>query len=112
MSAASSNGPNRARHFSPPPFGSASLRRPGDSVLAVAGRSANFRVGRVVRIACDGCERGYTATISHIASNAEYTPPVIYSNDARSKLVFLVEARPDTVAARGLHPGLPIEVTR
>ncbi|WP_367188457.1 HlyD family secretion protein [Burkholderia sp. Ed8] len=73
---------------------------------------ANFRVGRVVRIACDGCERGYTATISHIASDAEYTPPVIYSNDARSKLVFLVEAQPDTVAARGLPPGLPIEVTR
>ncbi|VWB71060.1 transporter system transport protein [Burkholderia aenigmatica] len=71
---------------------------------------ANLRVGRVVRITCDGCERGYTATISHIASDAEYTPPVIYSNDARSKLVFLVEARPDTVAARGLHPGLPIEV--
>ncbi|WP_175823890.1 HlyD family efflux transporter periplasmic adaptor subunit [Burkholderia sp. BCC0419] len=72
---------------------------------------ANLRVGRVVKIACDGCERGYTATISHIASDAEYTPPVIYSNDARSKLVFLVEARPDTVAARSLHPGLPIEVT-
>jgi len=72
---------------------------------------ANLRVGHVVRIACDGCEDRYSATISHIASDAEYTPPVIYSNDARSKLVFLVEARPDTVAARSLHPGLPIEVT-
>lgn len=72
----------------------------------------HLRVGHVVKLACDGCARGYSATITHIASDAEYTPPVIYSNDARSKLVFLVEARPDTADARGLHPGLPIEVTR
>ncbi|AXF23378.1 secretion protein HlyD [Burkholderia pyrrocinia] len=74
-------------------------------------RLSRLRVGDTVKLACDGCEPGYSATISHIAPEAEYTPPVIYSIEARSKLVFLVEARPDDAAARNLHPGLPVEVT-
>ena len=49
------------------------------------------------------------ATVTYIAPQAEFTPPVIYSESARGKLVFLVEARPFSVA--GLHPGQPIDVT-
>jgi len=39
----------------------------------------------------------------------EYTPPVIYSQSARTKLVFLVEARPLN-AGTPLPPGLPVSV--
>jgi len=46
-------------------------------------------------IACDSCAAGLTARISFIAPQPEYTPPVIYSEAAREKLVYLVEARPD-----------------
>ncbi|MBN3841423.1 MULTISPECIES: HlyD family efflux transporter periplasmic adaptor subunit [Burkholderia] len=74
-------------------------------------RLARLRIGDIVKLGCDGCKRAYSATIVHIASEAEYTPPVIYSNDVRAKLVFLVEAQPDDVAARTLHPGMPVEVT-
>ncbi|MEQ8248791.1 MAG: HlyD family efflux transporter periplasmic adaptor subunit [Alphaproteobacteria bacterium] len=49
------------------------------------------------------------ATVTYIAPQAEYTPPVIYSESARSKLVFLVEARP--LSVEGLHPGQPLDVT-
>ena len=34
------------------------------------------------------------AKVSFIARTAEYTPPVIYSQEERAKLVFLIEARP------------------
>ena len=51
------------------------------------------------------------ASISYIAPQAEFTPPVIYSKDSRAKLVFLVEARPAPADAVKLHPGQPIDVT-
>ncbi|MHB8483029.1 MAG: secretion protein HlyD, partial [Nitrospiria bacterium] len=41
----------------------------------------------------------------------EYTPPVIYSNDTRSKLIFMIEARPRMGDATLLHPGQPVEVS-
>lgn len=69
-----------------------------------------LQIGQLVAFACDGCPPGLTARISRIASQAEYTPPVIYSVDSRQKLVFRVEARP-TGEALVLHPGQPVDVT-
>jgi HlyD family secretion protein len=43
-----------------------------------------------------------------ISSTAEYTPPVIFSQNRRSKLVFRVEAKPDSAAL--LPVGLPVDV--
>ncbi|MBV8261678.1 MAG: secretion protein HlyD, partial [Paraburkholderia sp.] len=51
------------------------------------------------------------ATITWISNAAEYTPPVIYSNENRAKLVFMIEARPAAQDAMKLHPGQPVEVT-
>ncbi|HSV79509.1 MAG TPA: HlyD family efflux transporter periplasmic adaptor subunit [Ramlibacter sp.] len=67
--------------------------------------------GQPVRISCDGCGAPIEARVSFIATQPEYTPPVIYSNAQRSKLVFLVEARPvqPSDAAR-LRPGQPLDV--
>jgi HlyD family secretion protein len=48
-----------------------------------------------VQVRCDGCDADLTARVSFISRTAEYTPPVIYSLEERSKLVFLVEARPE-----------------
>jgi HlyD family secretion protein len=69
-----------------------------------------LHTGAPVRIACDGCGAPIPAKISFIANRAEYTPPVIYSNAQRAKLVFMVEARPDPVDAPRLHPGQPVSV--
>jgi HlyD family secretion protein len=66
-------------------------------------------VGQKVSVGCDGCAP-LTATISFIAPQAEYTPPVIYSKESRAKLVFLVEALPDAKDAAKLHPGQPVDV--
>jgi len=67
-----------------------------------------YRPGRQVAIACDGCRAGMTATVDFVATRPEYTPPIIYSLDARQKLVWLVEARPSDPAA--LVPGQPMDV--
>jgi prepilin-type N-terminal cleavage/methylation domain-containing protein len=68
------------------------------------------KVGQAVELACDGCAAKIAATVSFIAPQAEYTPPVIYSRENRSKLVFLVEARPSKDDAVKLHPGQPVDV--
>jgi HlyD family secretion protein len=74
------------------------------------GRLASLAVGQPVSLRCDSCPAGLRARISFIASAAEYTPPVIYSNSSRAKLVYRIEARPETTETR-LHPGQPVDVT-
>jgi len=74
-------------------------------------RLGSLRTGQEVAIACDGCGAAIRAPITFIATQAEYTPPVIYSRDSRAKLVFLVEARPAPGDAVRLHPGQPVDVT-
>ncbi len=49
---------------------------------------------------CDGCAADIPAKVTYISTEAEYTPPVIYSNETRSKLVFMVEARPSADSRR------------
>lgn len=68
---------------------------------------SKIHLGQKVSIRCDNC-KPMQATITFIAAQEEYTPPVIFSVDNREKLVFKVEAR----AQGGLpiHPGQPIDV--
>ncbi len=67
-----------------------------------------LKLGQAVSLACDGCKAPLAASISFIASTAEYTAPLIYSKENRATLVFMVEARPAPGAL--LHPGQPLEV--
>ncbi len=71
---------------------------------------ANVRMGQAVEASCDGCASPITATVNLISPQAEYTPPVIYSQGSREKLVFRVEAMPSAQEAPHLRPGLPVEV--
>jgi len=69
--------------------------------------------GQGVQLSCDGCGKPIEARVSFVATQPEYTPPVIYSNAQRAKLVFLVEARPVNLAdAARLRPGQPLDVRR
>ena len=70
-----------------------------------------LKIGQAVRAACDGCGAAIAAKVSYISRQAEFTPPVIYSRDQRSKLVFLVEARPEAADAVRLKPGQPLDVS-
>ena len=65
-------------------------------------------IGDGVRVTCDNCAAELSAKIYFIATSAEYTPPVIYSQDERNKLVYLIQARPSRPDA--LRVGQPISV--
>jgi HlyD family secretion protein len=68
-----------------------------------------IKIDDVVNVHCDGCPSDLTAKVSFIARNSEFTPPVIYSLEERSKLVFLIEALPDQ--PERLRVGQPVSVT-
>lgn len=70
---------------------------------------ARAAVGSDVALSCDGCAPSLRARIRWVSPQAEYTPPVIYSNASRSKLVFAVEATP-LDGATTLKPGQPVDV--
>ncbi len=71
---------------------------------------AKLHIGEIVKVSCDGCPPDLTAKINFIARDAEFTPPVIFSEQQRKKLVYLVEARPQKDTAE-LTAGQPITVT-
>jgi HlyD family secretion protein len=73
---------------------------------------ASLALGQWVSVGCDGCGEAVPAQISRIASGPEYTPPVIYSNVQRAKLVYLVEARPGPADSERLRTGQPLDVKR
>lgn len=68
-----------------------------------------LKPGTRVLISCDGCAANIEAEVTFLSTEAEFTPPVIFSREEREKLVFRIEARP-------LHPellrvGQPVTVT-
>jgi HlyD family secretion protein len=71
---------------------------------------ARIHIGERMAILCDSCARNLIAHVSFIAPQPEYTPPVIFSEDTRSKLVWLIQARPTPAEATTLSPGQPVTV--
>lgn len=69
---------------------------------------SQLAVGARVAVSCDGCAENLVGNISFVATEPQFTPPVIYSLDQREKLVFLVEARLEQPSA--VRPGMPVDV--
>ncbi len=73
------------------------------------GERSSVRLGDRISVACDGCPIELAAEIRFIASDAEFTPPIIFSVESREKLVYMVEAVPLDGAAE-LPPGQPVDI--
>ncbi len=71
---------------------------------------SSLKVGQSVRVRADGRDADMPAVISYISIVAEYTPPIIYSNENRSKLVFMAEAVPVSPLDAPLNIGQPVSV--
>ncbi len=70
---------------------------------------AKLHPGEAVAIRADGVP-DVPARVTFISTQAEFTPPIIYSETTRAKLVFMVEARPAAEDGLKLHPGQPVSV--
>ncbi len=71
---------------------------------------AAFKAGGQVQVTFDGGGKNYAATINYISTQVEFTPPVIYSREARAKLVYMIEAVLPPGDAADLHVGQPVDV--
>jgi HlyD family secretion protein len=69
---------------------------------------SKIRLGERVAVSCDGCPSKMTAVVTFIASQQEFTPPVIFSLENRSQLVFKIEAR--APGGLKLNPGQPVDI--
>ncbi len=70
---------------------------------------ASIQLGARVKVSCDGCKDGLWGKIFFMSGREEYTPPVIFSDQERAKLVFKIEARLEG-EARELPIGLPVSI--
>ena len=69
-----------------------------------------IKAGDHVSVSVDGRPGPLDGRVTYLSPQPEYTPPVLYNQDNRSKLVYMIEAVfPDKVAA-DLHPGEPVDV--
>lgn len=75
------------------------------------GQLINIKLGQKVDILVDGSSCALGGVICFISNQPEFTPPIIYSNASREKLVFLVEATVDNSSNDlPLKPGQPVNV--
>jgi len=73
--------------------------------------SESLHIGDNVSIVSRSDGKKIPAKITYISSEAEFTPPIIYSNETKEKLTYMIEAYPQKNAAPLLHPGQPVEVS-
>ena len=69
-----------------------------------------IKPGQTVSVTFDGGQHAFPATVNYLSTQAEFTPPVIYSRENRAKLVFMIEAKFSPADAADLRPGQPVDV--
>jgi len=69
-----------------------------------------INTGEIVSVHFDGADQPVSATVNYISTQAEYTPPVIYSRETRANLVFMIEATFAPADTANLRPGQPVDV--
>ena len=69
-----------------------------------------IKTGETVSVLPDGAAHPFAATVNYLSTQAEYTPPVIFSRETRANLVFMIEAKFSPADAAELRPGQPVDV--
>ena len=71
-----------------------------------------LKVGTPLLVGMSGHDKPLKARVSYLSPQPEYTPPILFNRDNRSKLVFMAEGLFEPAVARDLHPGQPVDVRR
>ena len=71
---------------------------------------ARIKGGDHVNVRIEGLPSPLEGVVSYISPQPESTPPVLYTQDNRAKLVYMVEALFPQSSAADLHPGQPVFV--
>ena len=71
---------------------------------------SRLKNGDHVNVSVEGHDGALDGTVDYLSPEPEYTPPVLYNRDNRSKLVYMAEAVFPADVAAELHPGQPVDV--
>lgn len=71
----------------------------------------SLQIGHGVSIISRSDGKQIAAKVTYVSPEAEFTPPIIYSNETKDKLTYMIEAYPQKIDAPRLHPGQPVEVS-
>lgn len=71
----------------------------------------SLQIGHDVSIISRSDGKQIAAKVTYVSPEAEFTPPIIYSNETKDKLTYMIEAYPQKIDAPKLHPGQPVEVS-
>ncbi|GAA3856160.1 HlyD family secretion protein [Celeribacter arenosi] len=69
---------------------------------------ADIKPNDMVLLTCEGCGEGIEARVTRLASDPQYTPPILYTRDERGRLVYRVEA--EVLEPTAVLPGQPVTV--
>jgi HlyD family secretion protein len=70
-----------------------------------------LHAGDQAKVFVDGVATPFLGKLRFIFPQSEFTPPVIYSEESREKLVFMIEIDFDPATVKNnLHPGQPVDV--
>lgn len=69
-----------------------------------------LKIGQAVTFQCDGCNTSHQAVIRYISPQAEYIPPLVYSDNNVDKLVYRIKASVNPSEFSSLKPGQPVMV--
>ena len=69
---------------------------------------SRIRLNQSIKITSDGNPDLATGHVNYISNIAQYTPPIIYSREDRSALVFRIEAQVDSPDLEQIHLGQPV----
>lgn len=71
---------------------------------------SKIKINQNIEVLCDSCTNAIKGKIVYISPAAEYTPPVIYSESQRGKLVYRIEGQNLEDAPLYINPGQPVTV--
>ena len=71
---------------------------------------SQIKIGENIKFKIDGVKTLYDAKISFISNIAEYTSPIIYSEQSRKDLVYKIEGKINLSSAQKWHPGQPVSI--
>ncbi len=69
---------------------------------------AKLKTGQKISFDCEGCAKNNPAVISYISPDAEFLPPLVYSRENNTKLVFRIKAQINSPVL--FKPGQPVMV--
>lgn len=71
---------------------------------------SKIKIHQPIEVYCDNCTKPIKGEVTYISPSSEFTPPIIYNESMRGKLVYRIEGQSLGNEALYIHPGQPVTI--